>query len=85
MNFTTYIFPKISNQKQLQSEVEKMHTGFPIAALLMHKTYVNSRKYIFNEPIYFQAVDQPDVFETCELPEADQHHEFDVRYLKVII
>merc|ERR1739838_233774 len=24
------------------------------------------------------AVDQPDVFETCELPEADQHHEFDI-------
>jgi len=30
------------------------------------------------------AVDQPDVFETCELPEADQHHDFDVRHLKVI-
>jgi len=24
------------------------------------------------------AVDQPDVFETCELPEADQHHDFDI-------
>ena len=30
----------------------------------------------------FQAVDQPDLYETNELPESDQHQDFDVSFTK---
>ena len=29
--------------------------------------------------LFFQAIDQPDLYETDDLPESDQHLDFDVR------
>ena len=31
--------------------------------------------------LFFQAIDQPDLYETDDLPESDQHLDFDVRLL----
>ena len=30
--------------------------------------------------IFFKAIDQPDIYETDDLPESDQHLDFDVRH-----